>query len=62
MSDGAFPSDVLPVLAIGGHAVHIPYHVTWFHETASDDDLEGKTYHELESTRHLPSLLHDFGL
>jgi putative hydrolase of the HAD superfamily len=25
-------SDVLPVLEIGGHAVHIPYHVTWAHE------------------------------
>jgi putative hydrolase of the HAD superfamily len=25
-------SDVLPVLAIGGHAVHIPFHTTWAHE------------------------------
>ena len=25
-------SDVLPVLAIGGRAVHIPYAVTWSHE------------------------------
>lgn len=25
-------SDVLPVLEIGGHAVHIPYQVTWAHE------------------------------
>jgi putative hydrolase of the HAD superfamily len=23
---------VLPVLAIGGHAVHIPFHTTWAHE------------------------------
>ncbi len=27
-------SDVLPVLDMGGHAVHIPYHVTWAHEHA----------------------------
>ena len=27
-------SDVLPVLAIGGRAVHIPYHVTWELEEA----------------------------
>ena len=26
-------SDVLPVLAIGGHGIHIPYHTTWAHET-----------------------------
>ena len=25
-------SDVLPVLAIGGHAIHVPYHITWEHE------------------------------
>ena len=30
-------SDVLPVLGIGGHAVHIPYHVTWSHEHADHD-------------------------
>lgn len=30
-------SDVLPVLEIGGHAVHIPYHVTWSHEHAEHD-------------------------
>ena len=27
-------SDVLPVLELGGHAVHIPYHVTWAFEHA----------------------------
>jgi putative hydrolase of the HAD superfamily len=30
-------SDVLPVLGIGGHAVHIPYHLTWSHEHADHD-------------------------
>ena len=25
-------SDVMPVLAIGGHPVHISYHTTWAHE------------------------------
>jgi putative hydrolase of the HAD superfamily len=30
-------SDVLPVLAIGSHAVHIPYHVTWAHEHVEHD-------------------------
>jgi len=32
-------SDILPVLALGGHGVHIPYHVTWAHETVAADDL-----------------------
>jgi putative hydrolase of the HAD superfamily len=32
MIGNSIKSDVLPVLAIGGHAVHIPYHTTWAHE------------------------------
>ena len=31
--DWQFPeADILPVLNIGDHAMHIPYHVTWGHE------------------------------
>lgn len=33
MMGNSLKSDVLSVLAIGGHAVHIPYHTTWAHET-----------------------------
>jgi putative hydrolase of the HAD superfamily len=31
-------SDVLPVLALGAHAVHIPYAITWAHEHVDDHD------------------------
>ena len=31
-------SDVLPVLALGGHAVHVPYHLTWELERVDDHD------------------------
>ncbi|WP_431855776.1 HAD family hydrolase [Azospirillum sp.] len=47
-------SDVLPVLAIGGHAVHVPYHVTWAHEVA-EPPAEG--YRRIESVRELEGLL-----
>jgi len=33
MMGNSLKSDVLPVLEIGGHAIHIPYHTTWAHET-----------------------------
>jgi len=33
MMGNSLKSDVLPVLAIGGHAIHIPYHTNWAHET-----------------------------
>ncbi len=29
-------SDVLPVLELGGHAVHVPYEITWSHEVVED--------------------------
>lgn len=32
MIGNSLKSDAMPVLAIGGHAVHIPYHITWEHE------------------------------
>ena len=47
-------SDVLPVMALGGHAVHIPYHLTWELERVDDHD-EDVT--ELESIADFPSWL-----
>ena len=31
-------SDVLPVMAIGGHAIHVPYHITWELERVDHHD------------------------
>jgi putative hydrolase of the HAD superfamily len=46
-------SDVLPVLAIGGAAVHVAYHVTWDHELV---DHDGEIV-AAESLRHVPQLV-----
>jgi putative hydrolase of the HAD superfamily len=32
MIGNSLKSDALPVLNIGGHAIHVPYHTTWEHE------------------------------
>jgi len=32
MVGNSIKSDILPVLSIGGHAIHIPYDITWQHE------------------------------
>ena len=46
-------SDVLPVLSLGGHAVHIPYPLLWEHEHVDhDEDLA-----ELSSISELPAWL-----
>ncbi len=36
MIGNSLKSDVLPVLDLGGKAVHIPYHITWAHEVAKE--------------------------
>ena len=53
MVGNAMRSDVLPVLAIGARAVHIPYALTWGHELAEHDgDVP-----TLASIRELPAWL-----
>lgn len=47
-------SDILPVLAIGGTAVHIPYHVTWENEVVEDHDEDIAV---LDSIAEVPSWL-----
>lgn len=50
-------SDVLPVLEVGGRAVHIPYHVTWAHEAVADGEDPDLPYVRLVDIRHVPGLL-----
>jgi putative hydrolase of the HAD superfamily len=49
-------SDVLPVLEIGGRAVHVPYHVTWALEHAKPDP-DRHDFPVLESVRELPDCI-----
>jgi len=46
-------SDVLPVMALGGHAVHVPYHLLWELEHVEHDEL----FAELTSLADLPGWL-----
>ncbi len=32
MIGNSLKSDILPVLSLGGHGIHVPYHTTWAHE------------------------------
>lgn len=49
-------SDVLPVLALGARAVHIPYQVTWTHE-AAEPPTAHDGYWAVERFADLPTLL-----
>lgn len=56
MIGNSLKSDVLPVLAIGGHAVHIPFHTTWEHEKISHK-VEHKNFRALEKITEVLPLL-----
>lgn len=47
-------SDVLPVTELGGHGVHVSYHVTWAHEVVDDHD---GGFAELAGISDLPAWL-----
>lgn len=56
MVGNSLRSDVLPVLAIGGRAVHVPYSVTWALEHAEPDpDLHA--FSVLDSLADLPACI-----
>ncbi len=57
MIGNSLKSDVLPVLAIGGHAIHIPFHTTWAHEKV-DHHVEHANFRQYEKIGDiLPYLL-----
>lgn len=47
MIGNSLKSDVLPVLNIGGHAIHIPFHTTWEHEKI-DHTIEHPNFRTVE--------------
>lgn len=50
-------SDVLPVLAVGGRAVHVPHEITWAHEQVPDAQVQAATFPRLAGIAQLPDLI-----
>ena len=57
MVGNSLRSDVVPVVRLGGHAVHIPYVVTWEHEQVPEDELPAEGWRRIESIADLPEIL-----
>ncbi len=55
MVGNSLKSDIVPVLALGGHAVHVPFHTTWLHERMEDIPKHGKfrELHRLKGLLHM---------
>jgi putative hydrolase of the HAD superfamily len=53
MVGNSLKSDIIPVLNIGGYAIHVPYHITWVHEM-----VENQVEHEnFKSVAHIQEIL-----
>ncbi|BDD11017.1 haloacid dehalogenase [Fulvitalea axinellae] len=61
MVGNSLKSDVIPILDIGGHAVHIPFHTTWAHEKVSDSKQAKYQYATLKSLNELEQWLEEHG-
>ena len=56
MVGNSLKSDILPVLAIGSYAIHIPFHTTWEHEKVEEKVMH-HNFKELELASELIDLL-----
>ncbi len=61
MVGNSLRSDVMPVLALGGRAVHIPYRITWAHEVPPPDREVPSGFFRLDRLSELPELLETLG-
>jgi putative hydrolase of the HAD superfamily len=56
MIGNSLKSDILPVLAVGGHAFHVPYHTTWAYERV-DHQVEHENFKSLEKVSDIMPFL-----
>ncbi len=59
MVGNSLRSDIVPVVELGGQAVHIPYQVTWQHEHVAEEHLPRHGWRRIDRIAELPSVLED---
>jgi putative hydrolase of the HAD superfamily len=57
MVGNSLRSDVVPVVTLGGRAVHIPYEVTWSHEHVAEEELPKHGWQQIDRISELPAIL-----
>lgn len=48
MIGNSMKSDILPVLNLGGYAIHVPFPVTWGHEIVEDENINHERYVKID--------------
>ncbi len=59
MIGNSLRSDIAPVLALGGWAVYMPYHLSWAYENEADDVSGHPRLREVSAAHELPAALAD---
>lgn len=57
MIGNSLRSDILPLINIKAHAIHVPFHTTWAHEQVSAEETNGKAYKTISSLREIIQFL-----
>ncbi len=52
MIGNSLKSDVMPVLNVGGHAIHVPYHITWAHEQI-EHSIDNERFKSVENIKEV---------
>jgi putative hydrolase of the HAD superfamily len=50
-------SDVLPVVRLGGYAIHVPYHITWQHEELLPHEIPDNHFITVTHLTEVPGVL-----
>jgi len=56
MVGNSLKSDILPLVNIKAHAIHIPFHTTWAHERVSERETNGKAYKTVKTLKDIINL------
>lgn len=57
MIGNSLKSDILPLVNIKAHAIHVPFHTTWIHEQVTEEETNGKAYKTVSSLRDILAYL-----
>ena len=57
MVGNSLKSDILPLINLKAHAIHVPFHTTWAHEEVAEMETNGKHYATVSSLRDILNIL-----
>ena len=53
MIGNSLKSDILPLVNIKAHAIHVPFHTTWIHEQVTEEETNGKDYKTVKNLKEI---------